>query len=356
MQLAHDLAVLPAFIATAESLIVTNSEEDAKWLKQLNEIFNLGVHAIKRNELRNTTNATFFPWGWSLDLRRRLVKWGAPEQCLPSKESIEMMRNLSHRRTTTFIHKELQQILGTALCPVPVEMTTVSEVMCFVEQHHECYIKTPWSSSGRGIYRTTNGTSTELEQWCRGAIKRQGSLLCEMALNNIMDCAVEFLASNGVASVQGYSIFVTDAHCQYQYGIVAASDVLKNKITSLYPQLDDVVEALTQVLNTIVAPHYNGWLGVDMLLYKKGNGEVSINPCVELNLRPTMGAVTSALGNYILAPGKTATFTIEQRDTTAEPWHQHNGAVIKDGRLHSGTLCVSTPNENALYRATLTVD
>ena len=319
-------------------------------------------------------------------------------------------------------------------CPVPVELAVLEDVREFVESHDGCFIKTPWSSSGRGIYHATAGKWTpELEQWCNGALKRQGSVLCEVAFDKVMDLAVEFFACGGKTSVRGFSIFSTDSHSQYHSGIVASQDVLHQRVVELYPQFDVVVEALTRVLDEMVAPYYSGWLGVDMLLYSDeqspssshssgagesegstpskiegaggsmtasiaGNhtpqslrasssileeqlscsgskcsspskiegaggsmthqflaGAMRLNPCVELNLRPTMGAVTSVLGDRVVAPGCIGSFCIEQRSSASEPWRSHAAPVIENGRLRGGTLCLTTPSDTALYRALLSI-
>ena len=442
MRMAEDLAVLPAFIAEPGSLLITDSDADARWLERLNGLLGMDVHAIGRKELNHLTGYRIMPWGWCLDLRRRLVKWGADRQLLPTKDEIYHLRGLSHRRLTINIHLRLQELLrcqdGNHLplaCPVPVELAVLEDVREFVESHDGCFIKTPWSSSGRGIYHATAGKWTpELEQWCNGALKRQGSVLCEVAFDKVMDLAVEFFACGGKTSVRGFSIFSTDSHSQYHSGIVASQDVLHQRVVELYPQFDVVVEALTRVLDEMVAPHYSGWLGVDMLLYSdaqspssshssgagesEGNspskiegaggsmtasiagnhtpqslrasssileeqlscsgskcsspskiegagesmahqfpaGALRLNPCVELNLRPTMGAVTSVLGDRVVASGHIGSFSIEQRSSASEPWRSHDAPVIENGRLRGGTLCLTTPSDTALYRALLSID
>lgn len=355
MQMATDLAVLPAFIAEPGSGLITDSDLDSQWMEHLNTTLGLDVHAIKRNELRKMSDYRIIPWGWCLDLRRRLIKWGAQTSALPTKDHIYNLRGLSHRRISVLIHQRINQLSGSEYCPQPVELATPAEVISFVKRHKQCFIKTPWSSSGRGIYHTTGGTSPEFEQWCSGSLKRQGSLLCEIAMNKIMDLAVEFYSDNGTVQSRGLSVFATDAHSQYEQGLVAATSILTDKITDQYPQFSDVVEQVTQVVNELVAPHYNGWFGVDMLLFKNPDGTIGINPCVELNLRTTMGAVTSVLGNNILAEGRQATFKIEQRDSSSTPWPKHDEPVIENNRLGAGTLILTPDTPTALYRATLSV-
>ena len=372
LQMAQDLAVLPAFIAEPGSLLITDSDEDAQWLQWLNSTLGIAVRAIKRNDLRRLEgDYRVMPWGWCLDLRRRLVKWGARRDCLPSKDLIYHLRGLSHRRLSINIHLRLRELLQGSCslsdCPLPVELAVPEEVEAWVNNHPHCYIKSPWSSSGRGIYHATGGWTAEMEQWCRGALKKQGSVLCEVALNKVIDFAVEFHVMGGKCRASGYSIFNTDAHSQYCHGLVAPATELHGRITALYPELDKVVAALSQVIDEMVAPHYTGWLGVDMMIYKeevrgeKGGSKqqdtaLRLNPCVELNLRPTMGAVTSRLGDMLLAPGITATFSIEQRSSNTEPWPRHPQPVIEGGHLTGGTLCLTTASNQALYRAIVSVN
>ncbi|MDD7576143.1 MAG: hypothetical protein SPK27_06635, partial [Sodaliphilus sp.] len=56
--------------------------------------------------------------------------------------------------------------------------------------------------------------------------------------------------------------------------------------------------------------NYEGFLGVDMLLYNDG-GTTKLNPCVEVNLRATMGLVTCMVGEHILPKGTVGRFKIE---------------------------------------------
>ena len=81
--------------------------------------------------------------------------------------------------------------------------------------------------------------------------------------------------------------------------------------------------------------------------------KTGLNPCIELNLRPTMGAITSVLGDRIIAPDATARFVIEQRSSTSDKWSDLPEPVLKEGRLSSGAFALTPPSPTALYRAVL---
>ena len=115
----------------------------------------------------------------------------------------------------------------------------------------------------------------------------------------------------------GYSVFESDFHHQYAGGIVDTRQALHDRIAALYPALDDAVTALQQVITALIAPEYDGHLGVDMMLYRRADGTIGLDPCVEVNLRCTMGLVCSVLGER---QGRRGTFHItDTPQPTGEP-------------------------------------
>ena len=95
---------------------------------------------------------------------------------------------------------------------------------------------------------------------------------------------------------------------------VTTFTTLQRLITAHYSRFKELQAALTSTVNTVIAPYYEGPLGVDLLLGRH-NGEEVINPCVEVNLRMTMGMVTSQLGNRLMHGDRTATFKIGEANT-----------------------------------------
>ena len=237
------------------------------------------------------------PWGWNAALCWRLTRWGTHPDLIPGTEQIGHWRQLSHRRITIAIHHRLRQLTGIEHCPIPTEITTLDSAVAFAERHPGCYLKAPWSGSGRGILRALDPHRTDFLQRAAGMLRDQGSVLCEPALDRVLDFAVEMHSNGGSTVITGYSVFESDFHSQYACGIVAPRDDLRQKIETLLPAFPVVESALAATMNELVAPFYTGPLGVDMLLYRGEDGDIGINPCVELNLRCTMGHVTAALAD-----------------------------------------------------------
>ena len=295
-QLRYDLRLLPAWLAPAGAFIAVPDDapidEDHRWLQK----HDLDVTPVRVRQIAELGACRIHPWGWDAALRYRLLQAGVLPDYLPTDDELDWIRRLSHRRMTIAIH---QALAGTMdLPPCPVELMTRDEVTAFAAAHPGCYLKMPWSGSGKGIYRVIDpNADNHVPRWIEGALNRQGSLLCEVGLDRVQDFAVECECCDGKTRLTGYSVFDSDFHSQFGTGRVAPMKELHQYLIARYPGLDQTVNATIAALDNIIAPYYSGPVGVDMMLYKKENGEIALNPCVEINLRMTMGMITSAMGS-----------------------------------------------------------
>ncbi len=292
-QLRHDLRLLPAWLAQPGDHVLCHDRADEAWL-QAQE---LGVAIITPDELPGVTEAEFVPWGWSRATRRTLQRMGAPERLLPDARHIEAAHRLSHRRTSIAMHRLLHQLTGGSSSLIPVELTSLEAVKRWAALHPGCYVKLPWSGSGQGVYHVLDMDDAHLWQWCHGALRRQGSLLCEQGLERIQDFATEWHCHDGAVQFMGYSVFESDFHHQYSGGLVDSSQALHERLAAQYPAIDQIIAPLRQAIGTLIAPEYDGFLGVDMMLYRQTDGSIGLNPCIEVNLRCTMGLVCCTLGS-----------------------------------------------------------
>lgn len=293
-QFRHDLRLLPAWVAPAGSYIAVPDdapiEEDRRWLSDRH----LDVTPIAISRIADMGPCCIHPWGWDATLRHQLLHLGILPEYLPSDEQLDRIRQLSHRRTTIAVH----QALGEAFSPCPVELATVDDVTAFMNSHPGCYLKMPWSGSGKGIYRVIDPQGdNHVPRWIEGALRRQGSLLCEVGLDRMQDFAVECECRDGKTVLTGYSVFDSDFHSQFGTGIVAPMQELHQLLLQQYPALDQIINNVLTALDAIIAPHYCGPLGIDMMFYRDSDGNIALNPCVEINLRMTMGMVTAAMGS-----------------------------------------------------------
>ena len=228
------------------------------------------------------------PWGWDYAIRNMLKSSGMPDHLLLSQENIEEIRRLSHRRTAIPFREFISTILGEKTIKPVKELFSLKEVEEFLGINPVVYFKAPWSSSGRGIVVSDHIKTKGLFEWCHGIIRRQGSVMAEPAWDRVFDFATEWIIRDNEPKFLGYSIFQTSSRGKYHKNIIGTENEVQNLIFKSIPSFSqDIIMAQAQSLKSMIAPSYNGYLGIDMLADSEGN----INTCVEINLRMTMGHV-----------------------------------------------------------------
>ena len=238
-----------------------------------------------------------YPWGWDKAIWQKLRDAGMKEEHMPTIRQLNKIRNLSHRALAVRLLdtlKEHEGITGfSRLCD------TYEEALLFLDRNKDVHIKSPWSSSGRGVKHLNAETVTENElQWIANTIEKQHSVIAEVTCKKVMDFAVLFVANKiGTVRYHGLSIFQTHngAYC----GNLLASDKEKKEMICTYIQsalLKAVTEKIEQFLTEHIGGAYHGPMGVDMMVCESDKeGEYLLNPCVEINMRRTMGHVALAL-------------------------------------------------------------
>lgn len=234
------------------------------------------------------------PWGWSAytvsTFKREGIKGAMP--------CPDHLRQLSHRRTAL----RLRQLLydqGLHLPPEPREITTPTIV-----ESGPWMLKSPWSSSGRGVFDLSRVATDTARRYAANIIHAQGSAMLEVRLAPVTDFACLYHMTQEGASFAGLSVFTTHG-ANYAGNICDSQEALAARIG--VANLPQVIDAVGRALTTLLSG-YQGPVGVDMFTYYAGN-QLVINPCVEINLRMTMGFVALNVyhkfgrGIYSVAPG-----------------------------------------------------
>ena len=248
-KMQNNLCTLPMWYAEPGSMVLVADEAMREWVDSTSERLGFTIKGITSGCLAKANDASFYPWGWSGTIKKRLIKRGAKAHLLPSDAAMEQVRLLAHRRNSIAMHHFIQERTSLPLSPVPVEYDDFNEVLDFATKHPGSYIKMPWSGSGQGIYHAIEPGTIEFERWCKGALKRQESLLCEVGFDRILDFALEFKCENGKAELLGYSVFESDFHSQYNSGIVGSKQHLYDIIASKYPPLHDIIPTVTEAVS-----------------------------------------------------------------------------------------------------------
>ena len=309
-QLRNDLGFLPALWAKEGDQILVEHEESAQkaYRRVCHRLEKLGIADYsqagkkifpgrEKNIPRLGINCVQ-PWGWDRAIRRELERMGLSSSLLPTEEQIEQIRELSHRRTSAQLLPRIQMegTVGEAF-----ECTTIEQVYELFERYGRLVLKAPWSSSGRGVRFCDAARLNKKEEikdnheeiiyknWISNILKTQGSIMAEPYYNKVKDFGMEFMADeDGRINYLGLSLFHT-VNGAYE-GNVLATENVKNELISRYVSIELLDKVKQNIIECLRLPHYVGPFGIDMMVTKEG-----LHPCVEINLRRTMGHVALAI-------------------------------------------------------------
>lgn len=249
-----------------------------------------------REVIKNSVVRKVEPWGWDKTVRLSLCKAGVLPEVMPDDEAMERIRTLSNRSTAVEMLAYLRDGDTTGWLTGYSEVCrTMEEVGLFMQRYQNVVLKAPWSCSGRGVRYVTPDTFTDnIRKWTERTLRQQHTIVVEAECHKVLDFAVEFMANrNGTVEAVGLSLFDT-VNGAYKGNAVASEAEKMEKIGRYIPlgRLDGVVRQIERFLEQKLQGTYRGPLGVDMMVV---DGSL-LNPCVEINLRRTMGHV--ALAQY----------------------------------------------------------
>ncbi len=295
-QLRNDLGFLPALWAEEDDAVLVDSVAGAEraYKRLRGRLGRTACLFVEQDDLKGLTIEHVEPWGWDLALRAMLVRKGVSEQVLPSEAEIAQVRQWSHRRTSAQLLPLLQQAgtVGEAH-----ECSTVEAVEQLMRQYGSVVLKAPWSSSGRGVRFDGNVA------WVQHVLERQGSVMVEPFYNKVKDFGMEFMATDEGISYEGLSLFHTKNGAYT--GNVLATEEAKRELISRYVSLELLDAVRDDIVGTTCLEGYRGPFGVDMMLVHAPceagvqDGLLALHPCVEINLRRTMGHVALTLSRLV---------------------------------------------------------
>ena len=360
MQIARDLGSLPLWFAPGNDAVLLPDDFHNEYYQDLSLVFNLArpfSHSMKDDI------DVFVPWGWSPQIKRRIMAMGFKESLLPAENEIEDYRSLSNRRTAITVLGMLKEC-GIDTAEIPLYLTSENDVAAYVNASPRTVIKAPWSGSGKGVMWGLGRVEVPLENFYRGVIRRQGGVVCEQFLDSELEFAMEFIATEGCVSFAGYSLFES-VKGSYS-GNVLAPDCEIEEIVSRYIQLEhlvDVRENLCRVLTSVLsASSYTGYLGVDMMVYRDADGCLRLNPCMEINLRMNMGVASRIIYDRHVQCGKRGRFFVTFYKEKGEAFSEHvlnkerYPLKVDGGRIVSGYLNLSPVTSGNRYSAYIIVE
>jgi len=294
-QLRADLGFLPAIWADDDDVVLVGNTEDAErsYRQLLHRPFGRFVVKEQLSELPLTGVDA---WGWDKAVCSELMRYGVSSSLMPKE--LNMIRELSHRSIAMEILSHLQSdgLVGEAVMSYPHEVTGL------LTKWGKIVVKAPWSSSGRGVRFLDKCMTPQDRGWIENVAKRQGCVMVEPYYAKVKDFGMEFwYDGQGHASYLGLSLFQT-SNAAYT-GNILADEEFKEEYISHYIPIDllhSVREKICMLASVNFRHFYQGPFGVDMMVVARDdcNGFM-LHPCVEINLRRTMGHVALSLSNLV---------------------------------------------------------
>lgn len=244
------------------------------------------------------------PWGWAPELR-----YGRLSALVPY--SYDEMKLWSSRHNTYLLLSELirlyPDIYSEEILPQVIESSSTSLMIDPAKQY---VLKEEFSSSGRGVVFVKG---TEVSELIRRRQNKSLSkrLYLEPLHKKISDRGYEFLRQkNGEIIYIGPSDFCT-TEGRYTGNRVDLPEVIHKRWRDTPTSIDHdtYVMHLIHALEALPLGRYHGAIGIDTIVYE-ADGKLHLHPCIEINVRPTMGWLALALGEHYLTDSTTGTFEL----------------------------------------------
>lgn len=260
------------------------------------------------------------PWGWDWDTREHIARnLGIKRINLPTDSDLEALRQLSSRHTTISILEGLDY-----QGPMPRYLASEDELDAFIsgmkDSGRDFVLKTPWSSSGRGLIRSSVTDRETMTRRALATIRRMGGIMAETWLPKAQDFAMLFFVGHERTTFIGYSLFDNEDNGTYRQGYLMSNDIIEDRLvssvkTDVRHQLRQLQTSIPILLDRMFAPFFGlpwqvGYVGIDMMTLRPEAQPLGIMPCVEMNLRCTMGVVSRLWADRNMKAGQTGRFCI----------------------------------------------
>ncbi len=298
-ELRMNLGWIPAlWAADGDAVLVDDIPYAVKAATKYFHKKKLEILFLSKEQLRNLHFDDICPWGWDITLKTMLQEQGVPENLLPNDQELQQIRLLSSRVQTTDALSFLRAGLEHATCGESVYVTTEERVKELLRQMPRMVIKAPWSSSGRGVRYIDGLFTPSVTGFIRNVIHTQGGVMVEPYYNKVKDFGMEFeVSADGAVNYLGLSLFET-RNGAYTGNLIATEEEKREMLEKYVSAelLDTIIRKATDYFSRLFGGRYAGAFGVDMMIVTSDRQEgFLLHPCVEINLRRTMGHVALSI-------------------------------------------------------------
>jgi len=359
-----ELGVLPMYFAKEADIILVKDLPPFSFIHNISEAgfplpkFLKIEEALQNEEFIKTPKNFLFPWGWSPAAHKRLkiLKPGCSKSFMnsPVFKWDENHKEIYSRKTALDILRKLLEQNNEKWLPPVGELPEVcishQEIEKLQQNWPRLVVKSPWSASGRGLQFLRKGEYNRTNrQVIAGFLNNQGYVIAGPLYNKLADLSFHFY-TKGKKEIEyrGQAAFITDNSGKYQGNYLSSlpenmnieyKEFLKDKIPILSRMLKAAIE------ESPLSDFYHGWMGVDAILYKDEGNNLMVHPCLEINCRYNMGAMTLKLRENI-AEGSHGEWRIEYGNKgsfmeKAEKLRKEYPVVLERGEIKEGFVSLT---------------
>ena len=375
-KMESDLSSLSLFFGNKNDFVLVDKLPSYEFVASLKLLkiavpnFVLKNDALQNPNFVNSQKNKLLPWGWSPASHKLLTP--LKESCSSEFQNSPVFnwkpehRETISRKFALGILTQLQLTLkDDFILPTgekPIICTTQNDFETAIKKWGKVMIKAPWSSSGRGLQPITKApVHPKVWEKVLGIVKEQGFALAEPLLKKAFDLALLFEIKKGKVEYLGNSYFYTNSKGQYEGNYLNGfPDTIDKAILDF---ADFMVGEIRQpVINSIenseMATFYEGYFGVDTLVYFDKN-KLRINPCLEINVRYTMGLLALQLEKLISKnkKGVFSTFYHPEKsfyDFKKEMEEKHPLKIV-DYKIEKGFFAITEARNDSLFGAYILV-
>ena len=368
-KMMSDLAILPVWYANeCDYVIINEAKEASRFLLSQPTCLRPSATPIQPSGLFISEPVEAAPWGLSPHSIRFFETLRQQNENIIVPPWKENYKELTGRQTALSCLAEICTLLPNAFksLTLPQFCTTIEEIRDFITKFPPPYIlKTPYSCSGRGLHQIlTRDLDLQTTRWIAGALRKQGTISVERALDKVCDFAMEFESDgNGKIWFKGLAIFNTLQKGTYYGNALGSQECLEKQLADFISikYLLEIQDVVAFILAEKFSSVYRGYLGVDMMVYRNSN-MYAIHPLIEINLRNTMGLVALQLSKRLIHPSsrghliiaynkeKNKTFTFHLQMKEKYPLQ------LSDSKIQSGYLSLCPVMNETQYLAYIIIN
>ena len=312
----RDLATLPMLFAKKTDVVLVFEQPNVDFINQMQALgFELPDFVTKKNFFDHQKSLEYNlqairPWGWSKTVHTafRSVRnqFSFTNVCSVWNEELRL---ISGRQTAALVLSDILQHnnpLFVKESAIPQIITSLETIPQLFEGNEQWVLKSPWSSSGRGLLRVSAQQYDFTEKvWVKRIIDEQGFIMAEPWHKKVFDFSLLFSVSPDAISLLCLSTFKTGAKGQFLGSYVHwPEDSILSQMGLSNVELNKLIKIIVDsLIKHKFNCFYEGWMGIDAMVIRQSD-RLLIQPCVEINCRYTIGHLAFALRKYFQLSSK----------------------------------------------------